>query len=222
MRTSSGHPRREVLAGSALAAALAIALAACSPSPQPAAFPTASAGSADVSPSRSSPNSTPSPLAVGVPSPPTTRHRAGRQVTVIDPPGGMTRESRLALKVVQEYFGAQISRPSIQSVSTMRRLVDPACSRCKSDISVLSARATKGQYTVREDRDPSWGSTVYSFRDSTGPGLVTVRLSYLQPPLRLLENSGATVGETRSAKTYTSLFVVRSNGARIVSRTPVT
>lgn len=225
MRTSSGHPRREVLAGSALAAVVAIALTACSPAPPSAAFPTASAASSATVPIVSMSAASNAPSADTSASIKPTKSPVGsappRTLTILYPSSGETKEMKAAVKVVQEYFAAQLSRPSRESLATMRRLASRSCRRCGSDISIIADRTSKGRYTIREVGDPNWGSLLYSFRSSTGPRLTTVRQQYVQPPLKLVGPGGKVVGIVSSSETYTSLFVVDDALGQIVSRTPV-
>ena len=208
--------RGRLTAGCA-AVVLMSSLAACSPAEKASTFPTASSSPAQAATSRSIVQSpTAAPTVKG-----TSSRPPSRPIRVIDPPGGATKASTKALTIVRSYFAAQLARPSTESSKAMRELAEPNCSQCQHDIDVIEERSRLGQYTVREVGDPTWGSLVYSFRGATGPGLITVRQQYVQPPLRLLSRSGSVVGKTDTAKVYTSLFVVDLDTGWITSRTPV-
>lgn len=205
------------------------ALAACSSSPEPQPFAATATGSPSpvATPSTraptppSNPLSRPSSPVRGTPTARLTPRSTARPINTVVPTGGLTPEMRSAIDVVRSFYLAQVSKPSKSSVATMKALAGRNCEECLYEISIISDRATKGQYTLRSSGDPTWGSLLYSLRPSTGPGLVTVRQQYIQPPLALVNRDGSLVGRREKSKVYTSLYVVENKSGKIRSRTDV-
>ena len=210
---------------------LAIAvLSACSESYEPAPFtptesPATAVAAATPSSTRTPATATPTATATATRTGPagptaTPRPSAARPITTLVPAGGLTPDMRRSVEVVKSFFLAQIATPSADSIRTMRSLASPECVACAQDIAVIAERSMKKQHTVREVGDPAWGGILYSFRPSTGPGLITVRQQYRQPPLTLVGPDGTVIGRA-GTETFTSLFVVEPSTGRITSRTAV-
>lgn len=218
MRTSSGHPRREVLAGSALAAVVAIALTACSPSPQPAAFPTASATpSQGTIAAGTAPTSSPSTTGTDrlITPPPTSASPAMRRVQIVGnaPPKSPYRE---AAGVVVKYLDAQFEAVAKRSTESMSSLASPGCVECQNDLSVAKRRIDARRKFVGIGGPVGWSSIVLYSRRSINPSTVTIRAEYVQRPQRLLESDGSLVGERRSAVQFLSTFVLSTSNDRYV------
>jgi len=226
MRTSSGHPRREVLAGSALAAALAIALTACSPAPPSAAFPTATAtptASLTSVPDRRVPTTA---RAQSVPpsrpkSKPSPRPSA---TVVVTPPGQPISSGQLvALEAVRDYSIQLLAGIGDRSSARLRALSAPDCRQCRSDAELIDERVKLGRRFVNLDGTVGWSQIVIGLRPPLGDEYV-VNAQLVEAPNKFVGTGGRVIQLNRRSKYYRSTYVVKvsePNKPQIVSITDI-
>ncbi len=212
MRTSSGHPRREVLAGSALAAVVAIALTACSPSPQPAAFPTASATPTSVSAMSTvspSPTALPTRLTTQSPSSPSPSN-----VVVVSPPGRpFVAGEQGALITVRDYALQLRFALSTGSSTRLRQLSAPECRQCAEDARLIDERISAGRHFVNFNGSDGYRSLVVGPRGRDGKAFI-VHLEITDSPNRFVDRMGKTIQVNAHIVSYVFVCVVRYEGAR--------
>jgi len=211
MRTSSGHPRREVLAGSALAAALAIALTACSPAPPSAAFPTATAR-----PTPPRVTSPPNPMTPNAPTASSAKTQAAdverpETIRIIGNPSPTSQYGQVS-RIVIQYLEAQVSALDDKSARTLKVLASTECIECRNDVSVVQQRLSDRQRVIGIGGKAGWSSITLYSRRSVEEGTSVVRAEYVQRPQRLVDARGSVIGQRAESVTFVSTFVLRRVG----------
>lgn len=198
--------------------ALVSSLSACSTAEEPAPFalsesPAASVPvvSASVAPTTRRPSPSASrPPGTATPRPSSPGGPASANISKIQVVGSPAAGSPYAkgAQVVVAYLDAQITSLTLRSTADLTRLSGAQCTECQYDLKIVKQRIASGEHLVRIGGGAAWSSVSLYSRKSSNPRNVQIKAIYVEPPSKVVDKAGRTIGQHLQPLAFESTFVL--------------